>query len=172
MDLRTALRLTAGVALMAGCAAPTEPRLLPVASHHGDWSVAPIALGPTERLSRSLALRADGTFTAQSLLFGTYEGQRPTDLSAVHTIEGTYSVDGDRAHFRARRLIIWDLASGAKSKPRTQEYSGSIFDDARFTLDGDLLTLTYTTYTADAPVETTTLYVRTYYAAFAGIGSS
>jgi hypothetical protein len=127
----------------------------------GRWATEREGLSPSGSYQSFLTFD-DAAFTAEVRSYGVYEGQRPNDLSAYARTEGTFRIEGDRLHFSPTRLITWDHFYGPTSPERVESpYPwGSIFDDARFTVRLNQLTLHYITYPAYAPVATSRSYLR------------
>ena len=128
----------------------------------GRWVGARNDLSPDGWHQSSLTLTIDGRFASENRMYGLYEGQRRDDLSARSRTEGTFRVAGDRLIFDAKRLVWWDRFHGARSAEQVEEpYPwGTIFDDARYSVRGDRLTIHFTVYPADAPVPAVGEYTR------------
>ena len=151
MRARSAL-LALLCALAPACALLVEPGPgAPV----GDWATPREALSPTGSHEDLLALAPDGRFVAESRMYGVYPGQPADLLSASSRTEGRYRVEGDRHHFEPESLTSDDTFGGRGETTVQAPYPyGGVYEGATFRVDGDRLTLTYTTYPADAP-ETT-----------------
>jgi hypothetical protein len=94
-------------------------------------------------------------------MYGLYESQPPSQLSAFTRIEGSYRVEGDRVVFEPTRLVWWDRFYGATSAESVEPYPwGGIFDDARVSVRGNRLVMQYTTYPADRALPTVAEFTR------------
>lgn len=156
------LRLCSSVLPLAftiACASPTEsePLLL-----DGTWVSAVENASPSGWYRRSLTFEATGSFTSEFRSYGIYAGQPRDELSGYQRTEGTYRAEGNRLVFQATRLVSWDRFYGVTSPERvTEPYPyGTIFDDARYEVQGRQLTLHFTTYPADAPEPTAMVFTR------------
>jgi hypothetical protein len=148
--------LVAGI-VVTGCresTAPTRSALV------GAWMAPRETLRPSGSMTRNLGFSENGTFVYTVNSYGVYGGNSPGQLSAYTITTGTYQVDGNHVALTATRIATWDSFYGAASPERVELVSRSIFDQARFTILGGLLTLDYITYPADAPVPTRLLFAR------------
>ena len=138
------------LALTIGCASPTESE---PSSLVGTWVGAAENASPSGWYQRSLTFEVAGSFTSAFRSYGIYQGQARDELSGYRRTEGTYQVEGNRLVFHAARLVSWDRFYGVASPERISEpYPyGSIFDDARYEMQGRQLTLRFTIYPADGP---------------------
>ena len=143
------------LALAIACSSSTEP-VRPTLE--GTWVAATETASPSGFYQRSLTFDANGSFVSGFRVYGIYDWQQSDELSAYQRTEGTYVVEGDRLVFHASRMVSWDRLYGDQSPERVSEpYPyGTIFDDARYELEGRRLTLRFTIYPGDAP-ETTEL---------------
>jgi hypothetical protein len=141
----------------AACRQSTAP---PGSALVGGWMAPREALRPSGSMTRNLGFSENGTFVYTVNSYGVYGGNTPGQLSAYTNITGTYQVDGNRVALTATRIATWDSFYGAGSPERVEMVSRSIFDQARFTILGGLLTLDYITYPADAPVPTRLFFTR------------
>jgi len=66
-------------------------------------------------------------------------------------ISGTYNLEGDR--LKTKSLEMREQQPGMNVVKSAA--NGEIYENATFSISGDILTLKYTTYPADAPVSTT-----------------
>src|SRR5262245_31377280 len=135
-------RLTLACAMCALLAACSEPAAIGPTALIGTWITEPLDPDPKEKL----------TLKAQEF---------SSEVPYTRT-EGAYRLEGwNRIVFEPKRLISWERSYESTSVRITEPYPyGSMFDDASYYLNGERLTLHYTTYPADAPVETTRTYVR------------
>ena len=147
------------LALTIACASPTESE---PSSLDGTWVTAAQNLSPSGWYQRSLTFEATGSFTSEFRSYGIYQGQSRDELSGYQRTEGTYRAEGNRLVFQATRLVAWDRFYGVASPVRvTEPYPyGTIFDDARYEMQGRQLTLHYTIYPADAPEPTVIVFTR------------
>ena len=84
---------------------------------------------------------------------GLYENQQADDLSGYERTTGIFTVNGDRVSFEPSQLVVWDYSFGRDAQPTVYApypYD-HFYDDAHFHVEGDALTLDFTTYPADAP---------------------
>jgi hypothetical protein len=133
--------------LLAACSTEPSGDLV------GTWSSAPEDLQPSGHYQVLLSFTAQGGFEQQVQNYGLYPGQDPNQLSAYTKIRGTYRTEGDRLIVDADRQIWWDPTFYGPDEQEAED-SSTLFDQGRFSLDGDRLVLHYTTYPADAPVPT------------------
>jgi hypothetical protein len=147
------------LALTLACGSSTEPKQT---SLDGTWVAAVESASPSGWYQRTLTFDPNGSFVAGFRIYGIYSWQPSNELSGYQRIEGSYDVDGDRLVFHAARLVWWDRYYGAQSPEQVSEpYPyGTIFDDAHYQLQGDELTLHFTTYPADAPEPTVLVFTR------------
>jgi hypothetical protein len=139
--------------LPAGCA--TEPS----GGLTGMWRSAPENLQPAGRYEVLLSFNSFGGFEQQVRNYGIYPGQNLDQLSAYTKAKGTYRTEGNRLIIDLDRQAWWDPTFYG---PDEQEagYEGSVYDDGRFTVDGDHLVLHYTSYPLDAPVPSSAEFTR------------
>jgi hypothetical protein len=154
-------RLLAATLLLGACSDPSQPGESGSPLLLGTWSTTPQELGPTG-WSQSHLFFGKSSFIFEVRNYGTLPGQARDDLSAYVRTSGTFSVDGNRLIFHPFRLVTWDGFYGAQSPEVVQEpYPyGDLFDQARFTVNTDVLHLEYLSYPADAPVTTSLDLVR------------
>jgi hypothetical protein len=146
------------VAAITACADPTS---LGPSTLHGTWISARETLSSRGAYETELEFTAAGRFRAEVRNYLLYPNQREP-LSSYERTEGTYRVTGDTLVFEPQRLTWWDRFYGDNSPVHVEEpypYT-SLFDGARFVVQSEQLTLRYTSYPADAPVETTAFYAR------------
>ena len=157
--LRTLLPLVIALGVVS-CRSATEPLRHPLV---GAWAAPVEAHLPKGTITRDLLFSPNGRFTNVVTLYGIYENQRAGEISAYFRTTGTVALDGDRLDFRADSLVVWDRFYGVSSPPtvRTPSPHGEIYDDARFVLAGNVLTLHFTVYPADAPVPAQQRFTRT-----------
>lgn len=152
--------LTTGGAALLGCGEPVGPGAGALA---GRWEADAEPLRPSGTYHRSLTFRAGGRYEAAWRMTGVYAGQPAGQLSAYGRTVGRYHIDGDRLVVQADSLVTWDRFYGATSPERVEAPPrGGAFPDSdtRFAVAGDLLTLRYLSYSADAPVPTVAVYRR------------
>lgn len=146
------------------CASPTEsgPSQFERSPLDGIWVTAAENASPSGWYRRSLTFGANGSFTSEFRSYGIYQGQPRDEPSGYQRTEGIYERDADRLVFHPTRLVWWDRFYGVASPEQMSEpYPyGTIFDDARYEIQGQQLTLHYTTYPADAPVPTVLVFTR------------
>jgi hypothetical protein len=149
-------------AVLGGCSDP----VLPESETRGEvvlagrWIGARDGLSPQGSHQQELTFAPFGRFVSEHGTFGVYEGQQRDALSAFVRFEGTYRVEGDRLYFQPQRHIWWDRFYGADSPVNARPTSESIFDDARFSVRGNTLTLYFTVAPADAPIPVSAQYTR------------
>lgn len=147
------------LALLTACSPPTGPRAAGLA---GDWTTEREALRPGGSRESRLSLAGDGRFVSESRAYGVYPGQAAEQLSSTSRVAGGYRADGDRLLFRAESLTTYDTFGGREETRVQDPYPyGAVYEGATFRVEGDRLTLTYTTYPADAPVRTSRQFRRT-----------
>lgn len=148
-----------GLASALACADPNEPEPTELA---GRWISAPADLAPQGWHQYHLTFTNAGRFSHEVRTYGLYPGQEPGTLTAFTRIEGRFRQEGDRLFMEPERLEWWDSFYGNDSRVHVEEpYPwGGLFDDARFVLHEDRLTIHFTTYPADAPEPTVAEYVR------------
>jgi hypothetical protein len=148
----------AAIAAFASCSSSTDSS---GASIIGSW-VTDSAASPTGHYVRQLIFTKDSRFFLDFRSYGLYEGQQPDALSGYGRTAGSFTVNGDRVIFEPSWYSTWDFSFG-RDAPQTvyAPYPFEHFyDDARVSVDGSTLTLTYTAYPDDAPVTTTETYQR------------
>ncbi|HKC79896.1 MAG TPA: hypothetical protein VKB91_01795, partial [Gemmatimonadaceae bacterium] len=96
---------------------------------------------------------SNSNFTYAANNYGVYSGESPGTLSGYTNISGTYQMDGDRLVLTANRIATWDAFYGGREK--VEQVNSILFEQARFRIVENTLTLDYITYPADAPVPTT-----------------
>ena len=139
MPRRSAVLVTFILPLAVACDSATSPE----SALSGRWATDREALSPAGSYQSFLAFDGD-TFTFEVRSYGLY-GQPPNDIAAYSRTEGTFRIAGDRLHFSPTRLVTWDGFYGLTSPERVESpYPwGSLFDDARFTIRLNRLTLYY-----------------------------
>ena len=145
------------VAVVAGitsCTSSTSSE----ASLIGNWSVSE-SLSPGHYTTQ-LTFAGDGTFTDAVRIFGSYGGQSNNDLSSYSIMSGTYKVEGDKLQTNITHTVVWDRFYGANSPETVQTVNITVFDQTHFRIVGQMLTLDYLSYPADAPVPTTKSFIR------------
>lgn len=150
----------ATIAICASCSSSVDS--LATSDIAGRWVTPSEGLRPAGLYGRQLTFTNDGRFVSEVRSYGVYPKQRPEDLSSYTRIIGTFAVAGDQLSFEPESLITWDSFYGADSPEMVQTpYPyGSLYDDARFRIDGETLTLDFTTYPADAPEPTRQVFQR------------
>jgi hypothetical protein len=120
----------------------------------GTWSTGRMPHSPTGSWEVRLSFTPDGRFTQRITNYGVYPDTPAGQRSSEINISGTYATSDDRLDFTATSHVWWD-AFYADPGPHTGEPPANMYVDCTFELGPSrLLTLTYTTYPADAPVET------------------
>ena len=156
--------VVAALILAAGCresaAGPSEIRA--TAELVGAWTSPRNALAPQTSHQTTLTFTIDGRFILESRTWGLYEGQSPGTLSTITRTEGRYLVRGDRIELDPQRLRWWDSLDGPESPSRFEESEarGPMFEDARFTVNEDRLSIRYTIAPRDTPIGLRGVYVR------------
>lgn len=152
------------LAFWIACASPTEsePSSSEPSSLVGTWVADAENASPSGWYQRSLTFKATVSFTSEFRSYGIYPGQLRDELSGYQRTEGTYATEGNRLDFSAARLVWWDRFYGADPRERISEpYPyGTIFDDARYEMNGRQLTLHFTIYPADAPEPALLVFTR------------
>ena len=159
--------VSAGLAVLAagaGCAESVAGPATPTTALElvGRWVSSRNNLSPEGWNPSSLTFTIDGRFTSENRMYGLYEGQRRDDLSAFTRIEGRYRIVRDQLTFEPLRLVWWDHFYGARSREHVEDpYPwGDLFDDARYSMRDDHLTMSFTVYPADAPLPAVAEYTR------------
>jgi hypothetical protein len=146
-------RLTLLSFLLAACATEPEAGLV------GYWKSAPENLEPSGSYETWLSFNSFGGFEQQVRGYGIYPGQGQNELSAYTKIKGTYRIEGDRLIFDSDRQAWWDPTFYGPDEHEAKDDS-RLYDEGRFTLDGDHLVLHYISYPLDAPVATSAEFTR------------
>ncbi len=164
MHLKRYLTIALLGALLPGCSESVlELRTIPGAPGlAGEWAAEPDDIGPTGWYQKRLTLHPDGRFASISASYGLYEGQKRNEPSAWTRINGSFRVDGNRVHFTPETMTWWDHFESADfPAPRHAAYPwGTLFDDATFVVEGNVLTLHFNVFPADAPIPVTAAYLR------------
>ena len=153
---RTSLVIAAAWVGLA-CSDPAAPG---PAALVGQWSTAPEALSPTGWHQYHLAFTPDGRFTAEVRSYGLRGARTSSELSAYERTTGTFRAEGGRLELAPHSLVTWDRFYGDASPARVDTpypYAG-LYEDARYEVDGDRLTLRYVGSPLDTPVEITQQY--------------
>jgi hypothetical protein len=147
--------------LLLACGNPSQPDESASPRPLGNWSTAPEDLSPAGSTQSYLSF-SRSRFVLEVRNYGTLPGQSRNDLSAYIRTLGSFSVDGDRLIFHPMRLVWWDGFYGARSPEHVEDpYPYSVlFEDASFTVTGDVLHLEYVSYPFDGPVSTSLDLVR------------
>ena len=70
-------------------------------------------------------------------------------------------MSGSSITLTGARVVTWDSFYGANSPEQMEERAPwSVFENAEYSLDGDVLVISYTTFPADAPVSATIQFRR------------
>lgn len=103
----------------------------------------------------------ENKFVSRTTSYGVYPGSSPQSVSAGTEINGTYRVEDNKLFFNPASLTTWDsfYENPGPHVQRPYPY-GSIFDDCRFEIVENQLTLTYLSYPAEAPVTTKRIFKR------------
>jgi hypothetical protein len=143
------------LALTCGCSEPSSDELV------GSWITATQELNPAGFYQSTLSLSAFGVFRWEVRDYGIYPGQPRNELSAYTRIEGTFETRNDRLVLTTERSVTWDRFYGAESPEVVEDpYNVPLFDQARYTIGGNRLTLNYLSYPFDAPVASEQEFVR------------
>jgi hypothetical protein len=129
------------------------------ASLVGNWAKSE-NLSPSGYYTTQLTFADDGAFTDAMRSFGVYAGQSKNDPSGYTIMSGTYRTEGDQLEMNVSRTVTWDRFYGADSPEVVQNVSTTVFNSSHFRVGGLTLTLDYLTFPADAPVATTTTFIR------------
>ncbi len=149
----------AGLLSAAGCSDPISPE---AAKLVGRWERGPIDLAPQGWMRYHLTFTRSGRVVHEVRTYGLRPTQSRDELSSFVRVEGRWRQNGDQLFVEPERLVWWDSFNGVASPVRVEEpYPwGGLFDDARYVVDGNTLTIQFTVYPADAPEPTTATYVR------------
>ena len=106
-----------------------------------------------------LKFNDDRTFTSKIRYYGIYSGQSISDLSGFHENSGNYVQDLNKLTLNSHQYTWWD-SFYVGSQPKTVVKDEILYENCSFKITGDILELNYTTYPADAPVNTTRQFAR------------
>jgi hypothetical protein len=144
------------LAFTCGCSEPT-----PSDDIVGGWIAATRDLDPTGYDQSRLSFSPSGKFSWVVNTYGLYPGQARDELTDYTRIEGRYEVSNGRLVMTTERSVTWDRFYGAHSPEVVEDpYVITLFDQARYSIGGNRLTLDYLSYPADAPVSTRQEFVR------------
>lgn len=108
-----------------------------------------------------LSFNHDLKFVEKITNYGLYPGDDTQSLSAWSEIDGTYRIEDNKLIFSPKSLTTWDSFYSNPGPTVIRPYPyGSIFDDCTYRIETSILTLTYLTYPADAPIVTTRSFIR------------
>jgi hypothetical protein len=147
------------IAVLASCSSSTDSSS--TGEVVGNWQADSVG-ALQDSYERHLTLGADGSFSLLYRYFGVYDNQAYDDLSGFEKVTGSFRVEADRLIFEPQMLLVWDYTFGRDAP--TQVYTDypydHFYDDARYSIDGETLTIQFTDYPADDPVPTTQLFHR------------
>jgi hypothetical protein len=146
------------IGLAAGLLSCSDP-LVPTADLHGTWSSGRMTMQPRGSWEVVLTFSPDGRFSQTVSNYGVYAGTSSNELVAATVITGSYSFVDDRLEVHPL-THTWMDTFYDEPGPHNGEPPASLFTDCRYRIMGPVLTLQYTTYPADAPVETTATFAR------------
>lgn len=147
--------------LFISCSSPTQSN----DSIYGTWENKYDERGGWNQVIgyriEELTFERDSIFESKSTSYGIYPDQKYEDFSAWTSIIGTFIVNDSRIVFIPEKFIYFDTTYYEMTYPDTSEYKYSpIFDKCSFEIDKNKLTLYYTFYPADAPVDTFKVFNR------------
>jgi hypothetical protein len=106
-----------------------------------------------------LTFSPSGEFTRTVSTYGVYAGTSATERVAEAVVTGTCSLIDDRLRVSSDTYSWWDTFYDDPG-PHHGEPPANLYADCTIEIMRSVLTLRYTTYPADAPVETTTTLAR------------
>jgi hypothetical protein len=131
--------------LLSGCSEPRSEGL------GGTWVCCTSELDPGYQ-ELELEFTATGRFRSELRSYGA-PGQARDDLSTFNRIEGTVRRENDCLFFAPERRITWNYGG---TEIVEEPYSGlPVYEDARYRLEDDRLTLQYTDYYPGIPMGVT-----------------
>lgn len=101
----------------------------------------------------------DSAFIAKTSAFGIYTGQAQNDLTAWFEHSGYYSQNVNKLYLFSNKYTFLDTFYGDQSQTIIKDEI--LFQNCTFKISDNILELNYTTFPADAPVNTVMQYKRT-----------
>ena len=124
----------------------------------GKWQET-INAQPQGLLIYDLSINSNATFSFKVSHYEVYSGENEQDLSAWTEFSGSFEQENpDFLIFNSKRYSWWD--SFYDMTPITEASNSQVFANCTYKIINDVLELTYTTYPADAPIETTKQLIR------------
>lgn len=139
------------VLLFASCSKQDDGLLM------GTWTNKHDAL-PNGYYVYELMFFNDSAFIAKTSSFGIYTGQAQDDLTAWFEYSGYYSQKVNKLCFFSNKYTFLDTFYG--NQPHTIIKDEILFQNCTFKISNNILELNYTTFPADAPVNTVMQYNR------------
>jgi hypothetical protein len=124
----------------------------------GTWRDSVVAL-PRGYYINELKVMNNSTFTSKGSSYGIYNGQSANDLTGWFEYSGTFTLNSNNINFTSHKFTSWD-SFYVGSQPQTKIQDQIIFENCTFKIEGEILEINYTTYPADAPVNTMRQYKR------------
>ncbi|MFC2138445.1 hypothetical protein ACFLTE_09745 [Bacteroidota bacterium] len=123
----------------------------------GTW-IDTINVSPKGYHKYELIFDSNTLFTEKTSLYGIYDNEEDNELSYWLERTGVYELNENNIVFTAKRKISWDNFWGGD--PDTSDITQVLFENCTYNVNNDILTLNYTTYPADAPVDTERQYTK------------
>ena len=108
-------------------------------------------------MESTFKFRADTNYSYTVDFYG-FEDENPDEIIGSSVRKGTFEIVGDSIFFMDTETISWE--KGFRPEPETRILDGEKYGN-RFTILGRILSLSYISYPADAPVQTQMEYERT-----------
>ncbi|QKJ30754.1 hypothetical protein HQ865_13660 [Mucilaginibacter mali] len=128
------------ILLLAGACKKDNAQLGVNSGLTGSWSEPPISTTMTRGLD----------FYKDSIFYVVRDYTDPANVLTTR-INGTYSTDGHQLSTSFKEIVIRQKNNQVIYRT---PFTGTLFDNATYQLDGNRLILHYTSYPADAPVAT------------------
>lgn len=168
MRLRTSfcgIAMAASCITASGCTGATEPVTAVPSALVGTWEGDTSRHTPRGTTTVSLRIETSGRFEYGVRTTGLYPSQAPDELTSRSREVGQLNTVAERALFRSDSVYVLNFPDRTESARVVVPTAGgfgnaTLFDGATFTVRGDVLELTYLSYPADAPVQTSRRFVR------------
>ncbi|TDQ09693.1 hypothetical protein [Pedobacter metabolipauper] len=120
---------------------PDDEPTLVIHTLEGQWEETPI-----QTYRRRIIFSRDGKFIMTTLFMKT----ATNDVSYSLAMEGNYMVTGNSL----KVTVVQEITKEGTAPAIVTDVNREIFEKATFSIEGNVLTLKYISYPADAPVET------------------
>jgi hypothetical protein len=155
---RSLLVALAATAPVAGCG--DGPVAATPAALVGSWRSRVEAIQPQGSWQRTLVVHPDMRVESRGVTYGLYPGDAPGAVSASSALYGRLGATGTRFLIQPDSLVTEDRFHGPDYHHVQRDFTGLPSDSTAFEIRGGVLTLTYYSYPADAPVVTRSVYYR------------